>query len=119
MKTTKAMFKFFKERCRYWAGEISCMNWRIRYEHRPCDLPDTNAEVAYDLDAHQAVIRLNTVIDQDLVDELAFHEIHELKYAKMRELALREQRPTQEEVNATVHELIAIDANNLFDKEDK
>ena len=120
MKTTKKDFELFKEEFMkyfYYYGLQSM--WRVYFELKKCQNKDADAEIITDFNSRNAFVRLNTEVSyREILPEAAFHEAMELRYARVREFAERDN-PSWEEVSTYIHELIAQDTNLVFDKKEE
>jgi len=120
MKTTKKQFELFKKYVRQFVKEYSLGDWEVNILHTPLEKPGVVvfAGMDYYLHGRHAVIMLNTDVDESYFDTItnheikrsALHEVAELRYAKIRALALS-RKATEEEIDEAIHELIQVDTN--------
>lgn len=120
MKTTANHFKIFKQECKKWIDFWGLYDWKIEIKHTV--LEDSKAEFwASDLEDKYAWIILNkdwgekeTVNDMN-VRESAFHEVMEIRYAKLADLA-KKRFISETQIQEAVHDLIRQDENIIFRK---
>lgn len=121
MKLNKKHFEYFKKRCRYWLEYWNLKTWDVRVEFKPTketELATTRSQII----DHVAVITLDSGSDwedtsYEFIDRIAFHEVDEIRYAKLDFLAnLRFVDPCQ--IREAIHELIVGEENIVF-KHDK
>lgn len=87
MKRTRKEFNQFQQYCLKYQKDWDLSEWRICFQFEK--LGDSNAKTAFNLEAHQATIALNT--DKDPIEEdlkrLAKHEMLHVLLGRMGELA--------------------------------
>ncbi len=106
-------FTVFKKECDKCLKLYGLHNWCVKYNTIN---DDTNSGLCqYDLINRIAVISLNIANSEKDVDPklIAFHEVTELLFARIRYLAT-ERYVQPEEINDALHECIRILENTLF-----
>ena len=112
MKTSKAHFKGFVNECKRWITFWGLHQWRVSYQHK--DLKNNNGECEWLRTAKVAVIRLSKIVDdQPQIKMTAFHEVDELRFARIRDLAM-DRTATEDQIDEAIHELIRQDENLIF-----
>jgi len=112
MKTTKAHYELFKEECEYWIDKFNLREWRVSYRW---ELTSNDNEAMAEYNAHyqakKVLITFSKKIIQthdktnDLIREIAFHEICELLLVPLRAQAAWRGYDEDERESAT-HSII-------------
>jgi hypothetical protein len=114
MKTSKKDFDTFVRECQKWINFWGLHSWRVAYRHKR--LSDNNGEAEWQRSGRVAVIRLAKDVDEKAqVKMTAFHEVDELRYARIRDLA-NDRTATEDQINEAIHELIRQDENLIYKK---
>lgn len=109
MKTTKADFEYFKERCQHWIQYLSMADWSVHYSHK--ELENNYAETYWQTSSGVATVALSTYWDdlrpktQPEIDRLALHEVLHLVMAPLVSEATY-RYATEEAIRATEHRII-------------
>lgn len=117
MKLEKKHFEYFVKRCKFWLDFWGIKNWDIRYKFE-ATAKEELATTASQIIDHVAVITLDNDSDwedssYEFLDRIAFHEVDEVRYAKLDCLAnMRFVDPTQ--IRETIHSLIVQEENTIF-----
>ena len=119
MKLNNKQFEYFKKRCEYWLEYWGLKNWDVRYKFEKTANEEA-AVTSSSLVDHMAVITLDNVsewddVSNDYLDKVAFHEVDEVRYARIESLAgARFLDPAH--FREAVHELIVQEENVVFKK---
>ena len=110
MKLTERHFKKFVDRCWYWIDRFHAGHIEWYFENSPNE-NDSYAEYDYSREAGQCIVRF-TIKDvelsyreyiEDVLDEIAFHEICEVViFGKMRDMLIEAGYITK--INEITHE---------------
>jgi hypothetical protein len=112
MKTTPKDFQTFIKECQRWIGFWGLHSWRVAYRHR--NLPEDNGDADWNRPGRVAVIRLSKDVDsKDQLKMTAFHEIDELRFSRIRDLAM-DRFCTSKDIDEAIHELIRQDENLIY-----
>lgn len=114
MKTSKTDFQLFKDECQKWIKFWGLLNWDIVYNLEPIEGGNL-AETSIKMFDHIATIVLNKDVktDIDRIKRASFHEIEELRFARLRELAnTRFMNPN--DIQEAIHEIIVQNENCIF-----
>lgn len=112
MKTSKKDFDTFVRECQKWINFWGLHSWRVAYRHKK--LPDNNGDADWQRSGRVAVIRLAKDVDsRDQIKMTAFHEVDELRYGKIRDLAMT-RFCTEQDIDEAIHELIRQDENLIY-----
>lgn len=111
MKTTKAHFKYFEERVRYWLEDLGLLDWTLYFDHKEIDAA---AQVSYNYMRRGATFTLSTKLilgtDQkitpDYLSEIALHESLHLIAAELCFLA-EERYITEDNIRVASESLVA------------
>ena len=114
MKTSKADFQLFKDECEYWINYFGLQGWDIVYEFVPIEGGNL-AETTIRVFDHCVTIALNSEAGttSNRIKRAAFHEIDEIRFGRVRELAnTRFMNPN--DIQEAIHELIVQDENTIY-----
>ena len=118
-KTTEKHFEILKKEAKKWIKIFGLIGWDIRFIHR--DLNDINvyANCNAKLDAHVAIITLNTQWSEKItnynIKRTAFHEVCEVLFERIDYIA-RARYINDGEIEDERHNLITILENIIFDE---
>jgi hypothetical protein len=112
MKTSKRDFQRFINECQKWINFWGLHSWRVAYRHKK--MSDCNGEAEWQRAGRVVTVRLSTDIDsRDQLKMTAFHEIDELRYSRIRDLAMM-RFCTEQDIDEAIHELIRQDENLIY-----
>lgn len=109
----KDRFDLFKRECDKWIKYYGLNNWHVKYEEMDDDI--NSGLCSFDLQNRMAVISLNTNKAEENVNPslIAFHEVTELFFARIRYLAT-ERYIQPDEIDDALHECIRTLENCLW-----
>jgi hypothetical protein len=114
-KTTKADFKYFKERCFYWQKKFQLSNWKLFVDYGNAA---KNARASYYCQGEGRLVTINLADewvdkpDKWNLDQCAFHELSEVLLHELRHLA--QVACSDAEVNERTHMIIRVFENVVF-----
>ena len=112
MNTSKKDFERFMKECQRWISFWGLFSWRVAYAHK--DLPEDNGDAGWNRTGRVVVIRLSkSVDDKSQIKMTAFHEIDELRFSRIRDLAM-DRFATEADIDEAIHELIRQDENLIY-----
>lgn len=112
MRTTPKDFERFIAECKKWINFWGLHSWRVAYRHK--NLPEDNGNAEWDRSGRVAVIRLSKDVDsREQLKMTAFHEVDELRYSRIRDLAMT-RFCTEQDIDEAIHELIRQDENLIY-----
>lgn len=110
MKLTEKHYKLFQNYCFEYQKKFELMNWNIAFEFKK--LGDGRAQAAFDLEAHNVTLGLNTEWNETVVKysdeklkDTAKHEMLHVLLARLGELG-QYRYVMQRELVAAEHEVI-------------
>jgi len=113
MKTTKAQFKEFQERCLYWQNRFGLGDWELSFNHKKLD--NAYAQVFRDFSSMEATVEFSTITDNNLdINKSACHEILHLVLGDLtaRANAYYSESIIKEEEHGTINRLLKVILNN-------
>lgn len=120
IKTTKQHFELFKQECEYWIDKLGIECWKILFEHSDDVGEDALANVTYRTNGRIAIIALNKhwryyeTIDDQTLQQTAFHEITELLLANSATMMKSQFGCSEEAIDMEQHIIIRTLENTLF-----
>ena len=121
MKTTEEMFDRFHKECEYWMKKWGLTGWEVLVEMGKTRDSTWIADCKTDVMARSAVIRLNEEWDEGWgnadIESTAYHEVAELRFAKIHSLAHSRYVSSPEELEEAIHELIQQETNIIWKKD--
>lgn len=114
--TNGSHLKIFEEECRIWIKFFGLLDWMISFDHEKLD--EIRATVTFDVVARQATFCLSTDWDREpkdwLIQKTAFHEVCELRYAKIESMLNDRVSYKSDNVEEEIHSLIRVLENQIF-----
>lgn len=112
MKTALKDFETFVKECQRWVDFWGLHTWRVAYKHKK--MKENNGDADWNRSGRVAVIRLSKDIDsKEQLKMTAFHEIDELRFSRIRDLAMM-RFCTEQDIDEAIHELIRQDENLIY-----
>lgn len=114
MKTTRDQFELFKKECQKWINFFGLHGWAAYYRHILLE-PDVGAMCEPNMNQRLVCFSLNLEPDTDSIDikKMAFHEVDELRFTRIEELA-KIRYISEGELREEVHNLIRQDENLFY-----
>ena len=112
MKVSDKNYEAFVKECQRWVDFWGLHTWRIVYKKKK--MPENNGEADWTRPGRVAVVSIAEDVDcKSQVKMTAFHEIDELRYSRIRDLAMT-RFCTENDIDEAIHELIRQDENLIF-----
>ena len=91
LKATKSHYQYFCKQVNHWIRVFGLLEWRIFFEYSEEYSGDILAECSWDYEAKTALFRFysdwtQATLDNDHIDEIAFHEVCELLLNRVNDL---------------------------------
>lgn len=119
VKITPEQFKVFKAECEKWLDYFGLKNWQVRYMQSKID---NRAEVHFNCVGGVATIILGhawnekskNFVDNESIKKCAFHEVCELLFGRLNDMAGQRWGLAVEDVEEEIHRIIRILENTTF-----
>lgn len=120
MKITEKQFKIFKEEARYWIKYFGLTGWRIEFTKRKLN-EEAAANLHWGIKDRLAVINMEPIADTVCFDEKsirrsAFHEVCELLFVKLGDMAEGKISNHDNAVTEEIHGIIRTLENTIFNE---
>lgn len=122
IRATKSHYQYFCKRVHYWLKIFGLLEWRVSFEYLEEYGGDILAECSWDYEDKTAMFNFyadwsQVVLDDEHIDEIAFHEVGELLLNRINDLLTPQY--SNKLITAEIHQIIHTLANVVLPQNKK